>query len=162
ARGARLGCGRGRRTCFGVDLGRRRRHRPACATPHLVASGGGDLGREHRADATVRRLVHRRERQRHDRARPSRRDGLERGACEPLMPTAHGDTVSVRFEMPGAASVAIAGDWNDWSLTPLTSLGNETWAGDLLLKAGTYHFNLRVDGKEWVVPHGVATVPDGL
>src|SRR5205807_5250259 len=73
----------------------------------------------------------------------------------PLMPKAHGDTVSVRFEMPGAASVAIAGDWNDWSLTPLTSLGNETWAGDLLLKAGTYHFNLRVDGKEWVVPHGV-------
>jgi hypothetical protein len=25
-----------------------------------------------------------------------------------------------------------------------------------------YHFNLQVDGSHWVVPNGVATVPDGM
>ena len=34
--------------------------------------------------------------------------------------------------------------------------------GTLLLPPGTYHFNLLVDGKEWVVPSGVAIVTDGL
>ena len=32
----------------------------------------------------------------------------------------------------------------------------------LTLKPGLYHFNLLVDGTEWVVPNGVATVNDGL
>ena len=31
-----------------------------------------------------------------------------------------------------------------------------------MLRRGLYHFNLLVDGAEWVVPKGVATVSDGL
>ena len=34
--------------------------------------------------------------------------------------------------------------------------------GTLRLRPGTYHFNRLVDGKEWVVPSGVAIVTDGL
>ena len=36
-----------------------------------------------------------------------------------------------------------------------------TREGTIALKRGLYHFNLLVDGN-WVVPNGVATVPDGM
>ena len=89
----------------------------------------------------------------------------------PLIPTlrggagaggAGGDSLVVRFRMPGAKSVAIAGDWNSWQQVPLGSLGDDVWEGVLGLTRGVYHFNLLVDGSDWVVPNGVATVPDGL
>ena len=79
-----------------------------------------------------------------------------------LVPERRGDSVVVRFRMEGAASVALAGDWNGWQPRPLESLGGELWTGTLLLPPGIYHFNLLVDGKEWVVPSGVAIVTDGL
>jgi len=75
---------------------------------------------------------------------------------------AGGDSVVVRFRMDAQRSVAIAGDWNSWQPIPLRSLGGDIWEGALILAPGTYHFNLLVDGKEWVVPGGVATVPDGM
>ena len=95
--------------------------------------------------------------------RPRRAPAAETDpAWPPLIPLVHGDTVTVRFAMPGAGAVAIAGDWSDWAPAPLRALGKDLWEGELPLRRGTYHFNLLVDGKEWVVPRGVATVPDGL
>jgi len=76
----------------------------------------------------------------------------------PLIPERRGDSVVVRFHMAGASAVAIAGDWDGWQLRPLSSLGGDIWAGALALRAGTYHFTLLVDGKDWVVPGGVAIV----
>ena len=73
-----------------------------------------------------------------------------------------GDSVVVRFRMEGARSVAIAGDWNAWQPVPLNPLGADVWEAALVLGPGTYHFNLLVDGTEWVVPGGVAVVPDGM
>src|SRR5216117_2597764 len=63
---------------------------------------------------------------------------------------------------PDARSVAIAGDWNAWQPVRLRPLGDDVWEGTLVLRRGLYHFNLQVDGSDWVVPNGVATVPDGL
>lgn len=80
----------------------------------------------------------------------------------PLVPIWQGDSVLLQFMMPGATSVAIAGDWNDWQPSPLRSAGLEGWKGLVSLKPGTYHFALLVDGKEWVVPGGVASVGDGM
>jgi AMP-activated protein kinase-like protein len=80
----------------------------------------------------------------------------------PLMAEKRGDSVVVRFRMAGARSVAIAGDWNAWDQAPLQPLGDEVWEKALVLQRGVYHFNLLVDGYDWVVPNGVATVPDGL
>lgn len=80
----------------------------------------------------------------------------------PLVPVRRGDTLVVRFAMPKATSVAIAGDWNTWTPDTLHRVGADIWEATLLVPAGTYHFNLLVDGKDWVVPGGVATVPDGL
>ena len=81
---------------------------------------------------------------------------------QPLIAQHRGDTLVVRFRMPAARSVAIAGNWNSWTPSPLRSVGNDIWEATLRLKPGVYYFNLVVDGDEWVVPGGVATVPDGM
>ncbi|HLZ46789.1 MAG TPA: glycogen-binding domain-containing protein [Gemmatimonadales bacterium] len=73
-----------------------------------------------------------------------------------------GDTVFVRFRMPGAHAVGIAGNWNSWTPAPLRAAGNDIWEAALLLPTGTYYFNLVVDGTDWVVPGGVATISDGM
>jgi len=73
-----------------------------------------------------------------------------------------GDTVVVRFHMTGVRSVAIAGTWNAWKPEALRGLGDDVWEAALELPAGTYYFNLVVNGTEWVVPGGVATISDGM
>ena len=80
----------------------------------------------------------------------------------PLVPEPRGDSLVVQFRMPDARSVAIAGDWNAWQPLRLRPIGDDVWEGTLVLRRGLYHFNLQVDGSDWVVPNGVATVPDGL
>jgi len=85
-----------------------------------------------------------------------------RARAAPLVPAVRGDSLVVRFRMAGARSVAIAGDWNSWQQVPLRPLDDAVWEGVLGLARGVYHFNLLVDGSDWVVPNGVATVPDGL
>lgn len=80
----------------------------------------------------------------------------------PLIAELRGDSVVVRFRLKAARSVAIAGDWNVWKPFKLRALGNDLWEGTFVLRHGLYHFNLLVDGSEWVVPNGVATVSDGL
>jgi hypothetical protein len=80
----------------------------------------------------------------------------------PLVAQRRGDSVVVRFRMDAQRSVAIAGDWTSWQPVPLRSLGGDIWEGAFVLAPGTYHFNLFVDGAEWVVPGGVATVSDGM
>ena len=80
----------------------------------------------------------------------------------PLVAQHRGDSVVVRFRMSGARSVGIAGDWNSWQPEALRALGDDVWEAALVLAPGTYHFNLLVDGTEWVVPGGVAVVSDGM
>ncbi len=80
----------------------------------------------------------------------------------PPLTATRGDSLVVRFHMSGATSVSIAGDWNAWKPAPLRPVGNDVWEGVLTLRAGVHHFNLLVDGTDWVVPHGVANVNDGL
>ena len=79
-----------------------------------------------------------------------------------LIASRRGDTLLLRFTMPHAARVAIAGDWSEWKATPLTAVAPGIWEAALRLPPGTYHFNLLVDDTNWVVPEGVATVPDGM
>jgi AMP-activated protein kinase-like protein len=80
----------------------------------------------------------------------------------PLVPESRGDSVVVRLRFDGARSVAIAGDWNEWQAVPLRALGEELWEAALAVPRGIHHFNILVNGTEWVVPRGVATVSDGL
>jgi len=97
-----------------------------------------------------------------------RRAGMTRSAAvqpvvQPLVAAHRGaDTVVVRFRMAAARSVAIAGNWNAWRPAGLRALGDDIWEAALHLRPGTYYFNLVVDGREWVVPSGVATISDGM
>jgi Glycogen recognition site of AMP-activated protein kinase len=98
----------------------------------------------------------------------ARRDAMIRPAAaqpalQPLLAEhRRGDTIVVRFRMPGVQSVAIAGNWNDWKPEALQGVGDNLWEAALRLAPGTYYFNLVVDGREWVVPGGVATISDGM
>jgi hypothetical protein len=85
-----------------------------------------------------------------------------RPILQPLIALHRGDTLVVRFRMTAARSVAIAGNWNAWTPSKLRDLGDDIWEAALRLAPGVYYFNLVIDGKEWVVPGGVATVPDGM
>lgn len=80
----------------------------------------------------------------------------------PLAPERRDDSVVLRFRMEGAASVAIAGDWDRWNVHPLHAVGGDLWEGTLMLPPGMYRFTLLVDGKDWVVPGGVALERDRM
>lgn len=75
---------------------------------------------------------------------------------QPLVLARQGDSVAVRFRMPGATAVAIAGDWDGWREHPLAGQGGDIFSATLPLAAGRWRFDLLVDG-EWVVPEGIAT-----
>jgi hypothetical protein len=85
-----------------------------------------------------------------------------RTELRPLVPEVRGDSLVVRFRFSGVQSVAMAGDWDGWQTHPLRPIGADQWEGALVLARGLHHFNVLVDGRTWVVPAGVATVPDGL
>jgi hypothetical protein len=81
----------------------------------------------------------------------------------PLVPRTRGDSVVVNFRFRNVRSVAIAGNWDGWQTRALRPVaGGDLWEGAFALPRGLYHFNLLVDGRSWVVPSGVTTVPDGL
>jgi hypothetical protein len=80
----------------------------------------------------------------------------------PLVSEARGETQVLRFRFRNVSAVAIAGDWDGWKTRPLRPIGKDMWEGSVTLAKGVYRFNLLVDGKTWVVPRGVATVPDGF
>ncbi len=90
----------------------------------------------------------------------ARRAPSRQAAPLPLRPEWRGDSVVVRFLMPGARSLAIAGSWNAWEPVPLASQGNDLWQGVLAVPEGRHRFILLVNGSEWVVPGGVEHVKD--
>lgn len=62
----------------------------------------------------------------------------------------------------GASRVEVAGDWNEWRPTALARSANGVWYADLAIPPGEYRYAFRIDGTEWDVPNGVATVNDGF
>lgn len=66
-------------------------------------------------------------------------------------------TVRIEFTDPVAASVAIAGSFNDWrpGTAPMLRLQNGRWVKNLVLAPGTYEYRFVVDGA-WI-PDPAAT-----
>ncbi len=71
-----------------------------------------------------------------------------------------GGAVRVSFSVPHATSVDIAGEWNQWTPVPLSQAASRRWETVLHLGPGAYRFSLIVDGRQWVVPADVPTLPD--
>lgn len=84
------------------------------------------------------------------------------GTRRPAVAVREGAEVVVRFTVPDARQVAIAGEWSDWQPVPLTPTGSDGWQIRLALAPGTYRFTLVVDGTRWLVPPGVVTVSDEM
>lgn len=63
-------------------------------------------------------------------------------------------TKPVVFEYfdPGARTVAVAGDFNQWnpSARPLRRDAGGRWSVSVKLPPGTYHYRFVVDGDRWV------------
>jgi hypothetical protein len=72
--------------------------------------------------------------------------------------------VHFEFASPSAASVAIAGSFNDWkpNATRMIALGQGRWAKDLALPPGEYEYCLVVDGQWMPDPLTKQTVPNPL
>jgi len=67
--------------------------------------------------------------------------------------------VSLTYDEP-VERLEIAGDWNGWVPLPLSQEGAGRWSFEVRLDPGIYRFSIVVNGSEWTVPDGVATVPD--
>jgi len=63
---------------------------------------------------------------------------------------------------PGVRSISIAGDWNGWTRVPLAQVRPDVWEVVLHLSNGIHTFTLFLDGKAWVIPEHVPSIPDGL
>ena len=59
---------------------------------------------------------------------------------------------SFQVELPEADSVAVVGDFNEWSsnATPMKKLKSGVWKADLALDEGEYEFRYLVNGQEWL------------
>jgi len=68
--------------------------------------------------------------------------------------------VRVTLQLDGAGSVAVAGEWNDWTPTPMGRDASGRWTAVLGLRPGVYRCALLVDGARWVVPPGAPTADD--
>ncbi len=68
------------------------------------------------------------------------------------------DTTVIQFvlQAPGAASVMVVGDFNDWdvSATPLERGGRGLWSVTVPLAPGRYRYSFLVDGTTWLVDPG--------
>lgn len=86
------------------------------------------------------------------------------GAATALVPE---EAVYVQFvlEAPQAASVAVAGDFNDWlPETPLADPdGDGVWSGRVRLAPGVHKYMFVIDGSQWITdPQAERYTEDGF
>ena len=77
-----------------------------------------------------------------------------------LSPEANGQR-TITFRAPSARRVEIMGDFTDWAPVEMRAgRAPGTWVTTLPLGTGVRQVNVRIDGGEWSVPAGLATVRD--
>jgi AMP-activated protein kinase-like protein len=59
-----------------------------------------------------------------------------------------------------ATRVEVTGDFSNWEPVTLSRSEGGAWITVLDLTTGTYRFNVRIDGGDWIVPAGVSHVTD--
>jgi hypothetical protein len=69
-----------------------------------------------------------------------------------------------RWRAPGAARVALVGDFNAWNpeANPLSPLVDGWWETVLALAAGTYQYAFWIDGRLEIPPDAEAVIDDGF
>jgi 1,4-alpha-glucan branching enzyme len=66
----------------------------------------------------------------------------------------------VRFTVPGARTVEVSGDFNQWQAIPLAEVSPHVWQATLPLEPGVHRVSVRVNGENWMAPPGIASVED--
>lgn len=66
--------------------------------------------------------------------------------------------------LPNADSVAVVGDFNNWSsaANPMKKGKGGVWTADLSLKAGEYQFRYLVNNQEWMNDKEAPAVPNNF
>lgn len=72
--------------------------------------------------------------------------------------TGAGRILRVRAE--GAGRVEVMGDFTDWQVTPLASVGQGLWEVVIPISPGPHRLEIRMDGGAWGAPAGTTRVPD--
>jgi len=90
-----------------------------------------------------------------------------RAPAPPDAPSGAATVVYVQFELkaPGARSVAVGGDFDDWSgASPLEDPdGDGIWTGRVAVRPGVYTYMFLVDGSDWVTdPEANRYTDDGF
>jgi hypothetical protein len=68
----------------------------------------------------------------------------------------------LRFSVPQATRVELAGDWNGWQRIPMQRAADGRWMVRVTLPSGVHRFNVIADGDRWLVPEEVASLDDGM
>jgi hypothetical protein len=68
----------------------------------------------------------------------------------------------LRFIAGAAQAVELKGDLTDWESRQLRKAADGVWELDVPAQPGVYRINIRIDQREWRVPHGLVAVPDGF
>jgi hypothetical protein len=61
---------------------------------------------------------------------------------------------------PGARTVELSGDFNQWKAVSLSQTSPDVWEITLPLAAGTHRVNVRINGDSWTAPPGLPSVDD--
>ena len=93
---------------------------------------------------------------------PTRARGARVHQDGPLTITRRAGGIVLQLRRPGVHSVSVAGDWNGWTQEPLAQVRPDVWEVALHLSNGKHSFALFLDGKAWVIPERVPTIPDGM
>jgi 1,4-alpha-glucan branching enzyme len=85
-------------------------------------------------------------------------EAVPAAAPAPTAPKAN--HVSLELVKPDAKTVYVAGSFNEWKpeKTPLVSLGNGRWAGELAVRPGRHEYLFVVDGQWMPDPNARETV----
>lgn len=78
---------------------------------------------------------------------------VERPAATAASPAPGAEAVQFVIVVPGATSVTLVGDFNDWNraATPMEpAAGDGVWAVTVPLEAGRYRYAFLIDGTRWL------------
>lgn len=84
--------------------------------------------------------------------------GTEPEAARAWVEPDAGDGPMLVVNAPGASTVDVRGDFTDWQIRTMRHERSGEWT--VAVRPGVLRFNVRLDGGDWIVPGGVASVPD--
>jgi hypothetical protein len=82
------------------------------------------------------------------------------GEARLTISSSEGEMRLIQVRAPGAASVALTGDFTDWQSVPMLPAGNDRWVVTWRITPGMHRVNVRIDGGTWIVPRGLRVEED--